>query len=61
MHLLVFGNILFSVILIDISHLFIYYNGQMIEQETLRVEDLGANQRDIALGLTKYRVFEKKT
>ena len=46
---------------VDVSRLFIYYNGQIIGQRTLSVADKGSNQKDIALGLRKYGACEEKT
>ncbi|CAF3498519.1 unnamed protein product [Rotaria socialis] len=46
---------------IDISRLFIYYNGQIIGQKTHNVRDDGVYQRDIALGLRKYGLCQEKT
>ncbi|CAF1355652.1 unnamed protein product [Adineta steineri] len=44
----------------NVSRLFIYYNGQMIQQRTLEVEDRGVFPQNIALGLRKYGVCEEK-
>ncbi|CAF1355945.1 unnamed protein product [Rotaria magnacalcarata] len=46
---------------IDISRLFIYYNGQIIGQKTHNVRDDGVYQRDIALGLRKYGLCQENT
>lgn len=44
----------------DVSRLFIYYNGQVLSQRTLGVSDEGVEQKNIALGLRKYGVCEEK-
>jgi hypothetical protein len=41
---------------IDVSRLFIYYNGRMIQHRSLFVTDGGASKRCIALGLRKFGV-----
>ena len=41
---------------IDVSRLFIYYNGRMIQKRSFVVKDDGASKRCIALGLRKFGV-----
>jgi C1A family cysteine protease len=45
---------------IDVSRLFIYYNGRRISQKTRRVQDTGVNQRNILLAVRKYGICEEK-
>jgi hypothetical protein len=44
---------------IDVSRLFIYYNGQIIDQKRRRVRDYGVPQEAVASGLRKYGVYEE--
>ncbi|UJR25846.1 hypothetical protein I4U23_007196 [Adineta vaga] len=41
---------------VNVSRLFIYYNGRMIQQRSFEVTDGGASKRTIALGLRKFGV-----
>lgn len=41
---------------VNVSRLFIYYNGRMIQQQSFEVTDGGASKRTIALGLRKFGV-----
>lgn len=44
---------------IDVSRLFIYYNGQMIDQRSLEVTDDGASKQNTVLGMRKFGVCEE--
>ena len=44
---------------LEFSRLFLYYNGQVITQQTRRVQDNGAHPQDIILGLREYGVCEE--
>ncbi|UJR18050.1 hypothetical protein I4U23_004951 [Adineta vaga] len=44
---------------IDVSRLFINYNGQIRTQYGFKMKDLGVNQRDIALSIRNYGVCEE--
>lgn len=44
---------------IDVSRLFIYYNGQMIDQRSLDVTDDGASKQNTVLGMRKFGVCEE--
>jgi hypothetical protein len=44
----------------DVSRLFIYYNGQRMSQKRRTVRDLGVEQRYIALGLRKFGVCDEE-
>jgi C1A family cysteine protease len=45
---------------IDVSRLFIYYNGQMIDQRSLEVTDDGASKQNTVLGMRKFGVCEER-
>ncbi|CAF1231610.1 unnamed protein product [Rotaria sp. Silwood1] len=44
---------------IDVSRMFIYYNGRMIQGQSLAVSDDGTLKRDTALGLRKFGVCQE--
>ncbi|CAF3827826.1 unnamed protein product [Rotaria sordida] len=44
---------------VGISRLFIYYNGQMIDQRRLKVTDDGASKQNTVLGMRKFGVCEE--
>jgi C1A family cysteine protease len=44
---------------IDLSRLFIYYNGQMIDQRSLDVTDDGASKQNTILGMRKFGICEE--
>ena len=43
----------------DISRLFIYYNGRIIDQRSLDVTDDGASKQNTALGMRKFGICEE--
>jgi len=45
---------------IDVSRLFIYYNGQMIDQRSLEVTDDGASKQNTVLGMRKFGICEER-
>ncbi|CAF2396943.1 unnamed protein product [Rotaria sp. Silwood2] len=44
---------------VDVSRLFIYYNGQMIDQRSLDVTDDGASKQNTVLGMRKFGICEE--
>ena len=44
----------------DVSRLFIYYNGQMIDQRSLDVTDDGASKQNTVLGMRKFGICEER-
>ncbi|CAF1496624.1 unnamed protein product [Rotaria magnacalcarata] len=44
---------------INVSRLFIYYNGQMIDQRSLEVADDGASKQNTVLGMRKFGICEE--
>ena len=44
---------------IDVSRLFIYYNGQMIDQRSFEVTDDGASKQSTVLGMRKFGICEE--
>ncbi|CAF0823168.1 unnamed protein product [Rotaria sp. Silwood1] len=44
---------------VDVSRLFIYYNGQMIDQRSLEVTDDGASKQNTILGMRKFGICEE--
>jgi len=44
----------------DVSRLFIYYNGQMIDQRSLEVTDDGASKQNTVLGMRKFGICEER-
>jgi len=44
---------------IDVSRLFIYYNGQMIDQRSFDVTDDGASKQNTVLGMRKFGICEE--
>lgn len=44
---------------VDISRLFIYYNGRIIDQRSLEVTDDGASKQNTALGMRKFGICEE--
>ncbi|CAF0846953.1 unnamed protein product [Adineta ricciae] len=43
-----------------ISRLFIYFNGQIIDQRTRNVEDAGASRKNVVVGMRKYGICKEE-
>ncbi|CAF1471711.1 unnamed protein product [Adineta ricciae] len=54
------NNCPYTMPCINLSRLFIYYNGQRKEQQTRHVQDLGVHQRNIALSMRKHGICEEE-
>ena len=45
---------------VTVSRLFLYYNGQRRDQRTRHVEDVGVDQKSVALGLRQFGICEEE-